>query len=145
MADVLKAEKPTESGKRGDGMTPIAMVTLDGTLLAHHTTEHPLSTHDTLIWSVEATPEEGDEIFWTQGEDSYVLTVVGVVAGCLVVKEENGLLVAIIWRDGKYRAGLMVDRETGEPAPADADLPSGEYTVRGVVPLPGSILGAVLS
>jgi len=126
-------------------MTPIVIVTLDGRLLAHHTTEHPSASHDTLIWTVEETPEEGAEVFWTQGEIRHRLTVVGVVAGWLVVRQANGFLVGILWSDGSYRAGLIVDRETDAPALADADLTSGKYTVRRTVPSPDSTLEAILS
>jgi len=126
-------------------MTPIVIVTLDGTLLAHHTTEHPESSHNTPIWSIEETPEEGTEVFWTQGANRQKLTVVGLVDGWLVVRQANGVLAGILWSGGSYRAGLIVDRETGEPAPADADLTSGKYTVRGTAPFLDSALGAILT
>jgi hypothetical protein len=125
-------------------MIPIVIVTGDGILLAHHTTEHPLSCYKTLIWSVEKTPEQGTEILWTRGGDSHMLTVVGLVGGWLVVRQANGVLAAILWIDGSYRAGLIVDRETGEPAPADTDLTSGKCTVRGAAPFLDSAPGALL-
>ena len=125
-------------------MKPIEIVSSDGRMLAHHTTESSLSHYGQPVWQIEEDPEPGAELRWIQGEIEHTLTVVGLVDGWLVVRQANDVLSGIIWSDGTYRADLIVDRETEEPAPLDADLRSGRFLVRGTVPFPDSILGAIL-
>ena len=66
------------------------------------------------------------------------MEVLGVVGGWLVCEQPDGLLVGIVWSDGRYHAECIIHRETGQVVDSETtldDLASGEYVVRDAVPL----------
>ena len=134
---------------RAETMEPIT-ISRDGEILAHHTTETPLSHYGTPVWVIEDEEPAPGPVMWTQGDNHVTMGVLGTVGGWLVCRQPGGLLCGIIWSDGNYTADLIVTRE-GESPVRDAsleDLSSGDCMVRGAVPMSAwneeSPLGCIL-
>ena len=124
-------------------------ITKKGEVIAHHTTESPMSHYGQAVWIIEDENPGRGKAVWSQGETRVDLQIKGVVGGWLVAVQPDGLLCGIIWSDGSYYAEVIEDRATGEPVRQATmkELQSGKYQVRGTVALfddespLGSILG----
>jgi len=96
-------------------MNPITITQRDQ-VLAHHTTETPLSHYGQPVWIVEQDPPElPGRIHWRQvdGPDLEVQAL-ELRGGWLVCRQADGLLLGIIWSDGNYYADLLENRK-GQP------------------------------
>lgn len=109
----------------------------NGEVLAHHTTETPLSHYGQAVWVVEVENPGTGRAIWTHGELEFDIQIKGVVGGWLVAQQPDDLLTGIIWTDGSYYANIIEDRETGEAVREASleELRSGRYQVRGTVGL----------
>jgi hypothetical protein len=117
-------------------------ITQKGKILAHHTTNTPLSHYGQLVWIIEnENPEPGQATFEeAESGTQFEMDILGVIGGWLVVRQRAQkdippLLAGIIWSDGSYYGNLIVTREGGNCV-EDATLEilnSGEYMVRGTI------------
>ena len=78
-------------------------------ILAHHTTESPLSHYGQPVWVVEDPDPAPGPITWQQGETKYTLDLLEVKGGWAIVRQPDGYLAGIIWSDGTYYADMIVD------------------------------------
>ena len=109
----------------------------DGGILAHHTTETPLSHYWQAVWIVlDEDPSEGPAIF-RQGDNQLDIEILEVIGGWLVIRQPDKNLAGIIWSDGKYFADLLEDPD-GNPVQELAD----DSQVRNTMPM--GKLGSVL-
>lgn len=131
-------------------MEPIRITNNRGKILAHHTTESQLSRYSQPVWIVEEEECLEDVIIWKQGDNEIKMDCFGVIGGWLVVEQPNGILAGIIWTDGTYYSGNIINRDTQDVVTEDTldDLGSGMFMVDGAIcwsnidesPL-GSLLG----
>lgn len=99
-------------------MEPIT-ITKDEVIIAHHTTDSPMSRYGQLVWVVENDDLDPGDALWQQGDNKVELKVLGVLGGWLVAAQPDGLLIGIIWSDGCYYANLVEDRASKQPISID--------------------------
>jgi hypothetical protein len=129
-------------------MQPITISRQDA-ILGHHTTDSPLSHYGQPVWQVEVPEPAPGPAQWAQDDIIQPVTVLGIIGGWLVARQEDGLLCGILWSDGGYYAEVVEERRTHRPARRASlkTLRSGRYCVRGTIALPDdatSPLGSVL-
>ena len=89
-------------------MTPIT-IKRNSKILAHHTTESPLSHYGQSVWVVEDPDPTPGPITWQQGETKYTLDLLEIKGGWAIVRQPDEYLAAIIWSDGTYYADMLID------------------------------------
>ncbi|MFB3901920.1 MAG: hypothetical protein ACE15E_00565 [Acidobacteriota bacterium] len=94
---------------------PSITITQNSQVIAHHTTDSPLSHYGQPVWVIEQDPDLPGEIHWSQkGGGECRLQALELRGGWLVCRQPGGFLVGIIWSDGTYYAELLEDR-AGRP------------------------------
>lgn len=112
------------------------VITKDNKIIAHHTTDSPMSSYGQPVWVVENKDPGPGVATWKQGDNQVTLNILGVIGGFLVASQPDGLLCGIIWSDGNYYANLIVVRDCDLPARKDVtihELANGKFQVRGTV------------
>jgi hypothetical protein len=81
------------------------------TVLAHHTSESPMSSYGQPVWVVlDSDPAPGPAT-WRQRDHSLTVEILGTRARWLIVRQPDRLLCGILWSDGSYYADLLADAE----------------------------------
>lgn len=129
-------------------MNPIT-ITRGEEILAHHTTDSPLSHYGQPVWVVEVDDPEPGLVTWSQeGEEVFELDILGVAHGWLLGRQpQNNAVIGIIWSDGNYFADCLVDKnDRAICGKFNIDkIPVGAH-IRNTVFLPGDEgIGAILS
>ena len=113
-------------------------------ILAHHTTVSALSHYGQPVWVVENESPDPGPATWEQAGGITEIDIIGLTDGWLIARQSDGLIVAIIWSDGSYYAGCVVD-QSDQVYSGEFDIeniPDGAY-VQGTVPFPGNPLGCI--
>jgi len=89
----------------------VELITIErkGEILAHHTTETPLSHDGQPVWVVKEKNPEPGPVIWRQGGNVQILDILGVKGGWLITKQRGGYLSGIIWSSGQYYSNLLED------------------------------------
>ena len=113
-------------------------------ILAHHTTESPLSHYGQPVWVIEDPDPDPGPITYINGDHKVDIDLLAIKGGWAIVRPpEEGFLEAIIWSDGLYYADMLVDKN-GQPVES---LPCPGMRVRGTVvidPSDPDDIGAIL-
>src|SRR5579872_7293352 len=93
------------TSNQGINMTPIK-ITQHDRVIAEETTS--LESHAKAVWKIRVPRPSPGFAFWSQqGGPVIRLLILGVVSDWLIVRRPNGLLGAILWRDGEHYASLL--------------------------------------
>ena len=86
-----------------------------GQILAHHTTESPLSHYGQAVWVVEVEdPKPGPiilELKSSSDSGPLPLDLIEVKDGWLIAKLPDGYLIGIFWQDGIFYMDYLVDSD----------------------------------
>jgi len=120
------------------------IITRNGKVLAHQASDRPLSRTGQKAWLIDQYYVRHGKIEWRQGEKKIELKVRAHLGDWVIVRDRDGLNIAIRWRQGTtYFADFLINRKTGQPVKrfSSASFMAGRYKVRSVV---GEIRGQLV-
>jgi len=120
----------------------LALIKKKGRIIAEFTRDNPLSVHGEPVWTIRDRRPRPGKYIWQYGNNEDSLRIIGYRKGWLICKLSDGFLHGIIWDDGFFHTGCILNDKTGFPVMRMSRR--GNYTVQGAIKLHHDSLGFAL-